>query len=310
MNNKLHSIFTFLFISLLLSACSVQKKAVETNNEYQPYPNALLWELSGKDIEKPSYVFGTVHLIDKDQFFLPNHLLTSLDQSEEIVFEVDLAEMTNIGSQMNLLTKTYMNDGQTLKDLVTDKEYDEIQAFFKKMGLPLFFFERMKPMFLSVLASMEGDMTTLQTEMTSYEFELVELANKRNMESSGLETLDFQIGLFDSIPYDVQADMLLKSIRMKEDDSSSFDEMMQMYVDQNINGMLTTISDEDIGEFEHLLLTKRNEAWIPQIIEKSKRRSTFFAVGAGHLAGENGVLWLLEKEGYQLKPLSIDNGTD
>jgi len=249
-------------------------------------------------------------LIDKVKFFLPERLLPALDASKEIIFEVDLAEMTDMGSQMSLLTKTYMPDGKTIKDLVSDDEYKEIQAFFKKMGLPLFFFERMKPMFLSVLASMEGDMSSMQTQMTSYEFELMDLAKERKMNSSGLETLDFQIGLFDSIPYDVQADMLLKSIRVKESDDSSFDAMMDLYVSQDINGMLSTIGDEDIGEFEHILLTKRNKAWIPKIIEKSKSQRTFFAVGAGHLAGENGVLWLLQKEGFKLKPLSLDHGTD
>ena len=298
---------------LWTTACSTSKKSAQTTNaekEYKPYANALLWEVSGSELENPSYVFGTVHLIDKEKFFLPDQLLASLDQSKEIVFEVDIDEMSDIGAQMSLLTKAYMNDGKTLSDLLTKEEYAEVEAFFKELGLPLMFFERMKPLFLSVLASMDGDMADMQQSMTSYEFELMDLARARKIPSGGLETLDFQIGLFDSIPYESQAQMLLKGIRNKDDGQGGFDDMMEMYTSQNINAMLGSLEDEDLGEFEHLLLSKRNNAWIPIMKDKMGKQTTFFAVGAGHLAGEEGVLWLLEKQGYKLKPLSIADGTD
>ena len=296
--------------AFLIFGCSPSKRSFNKNSVYQPWPKSLLWEVSGQGIEEPSYIFGTVHLIDKDKFFLPDQLLPALDASKEIVFEIDLQEMTDLGTQMDLLTKAYMKDGITLKDLLTDKEYKEVQDFFQKMGMPLFFFERMKPMFLSVMTSMDGDMSKMQQEMTSYEFELMDLARARRMASSGLETLDFQMGLFDSIPYEAQADMLMKSIRSKDEGTEQFDAMMDMYVSQDIDAMLSSMDDDEIGDFEHLLLTKRNINWIPKIKEKVAVQPTIFAVGAGHLAGENGVLWLLAKEGYQLKPLSTEDGND
>lgn len=308
--------FSFAFLSLaallILSSCGAQKKAVQNAapDKYQPLAKSLLWEISHPEVEKPSYLFGTIHLIDKDKYFLPKGTLESLDKAKEIVFEVDLNEMKDIGNQMGLLSKAYMNNDLTLSDLLTKEEYKEVDDFFKNMGLPLFFFERMKPMFLSVLASMDGDMSDMQARMTSYEFELSDMASARGLSTSGLETLDFQIGLFDSIPYENQAQMLLKGIRDKDKDNGGFDDMVEMYKTQNIDGMLTTIEGEDLANFEHLLLTKRNKAWIPIMKEKVNQQPTFFAVGAGHLAGEEGVVWLLMKEGFTLKPLSVEDGTD
>jgi uncharacterized protein YbaP (TraB family) len=296
--------------AFFIIGCGASKNTINKDSAYQPWEKSLLWEVSGQGLDEPSYIFGTVHLIDKEKFFLPDQLLPALDASKEIVFEIDLQEMTDLGTQMNLLTKAYMNDGITLKDLLTEEEYKEVQDFFEKMGMPLFFFERMKPMFLSVMTSMDGDMSKIQAEMTSYEFELMDLARARRMASSGLETLDFQMSLFDSIPYESQADMLMKSIRSKNEGTEQFDAMMDMYVSQDIEAMLSSMDSEEIGDFEHLLLTKRNINWIPKIKEKAAEQPTIFAVGAGHLAGEQGVLWLLAKDGYKLKPLSTVDGNN
>jgi len=79
-----------------------------------------------------------------------------------------------------------------------------------------------------------------------------------------------------------------------------------MYLKQDINSMANMISEEDKNTegFEEKLLTKRNENWIPLIIEGAKKGSVFYAVGAGHLGGPKGVINLLRKEGIRVIPLS------
>lgn len=293
--------FTLLIIMLMaLGSCSVSKKTVT----YEPWPNALLWEVTGKNLKSPSYVFGTIHLINKEDFFYPEALRSSLSSTDQIYFEIDIEEMMDLSSQMDLMSKAFMNDGQTIKDLLTEDEYGELQDYFKEMGLPLFFFERLKPMFLTVLTSLDGNMEEMKNTTTSYEFELLALAKNGNMDVGGLETMDFQIGLFDSIPYSEQAQMLMESIRAQSGENNELDELAKIYVEQNIEAMVSTISaDEQLGKYEALLVNTRNKNWIPSMEELMVKSPTFFAVGAGHLAGEEGVLNLLKQSGYKLKPL-------
>ncbi|MDX1685862.1 MAG: TraB/GumN family protein, partial [Saprospiraceae bacterium] len=247
--------FMFLGFLALGTAC---KTSQNLSDNYKPWPNALLWEISGNDLDQPSYVYGTIHLIDKSDFFYPEKLRPKLYASEEIVFEIDIEDMMDLSAQMGMLSKAFMKDNLTIRDLLSDEEYSELKAYFDKLGLPLFFFERLKPMFLTILTSMDGDLENLKNETTSYEFELLALAKEQDKEVDGLETMDFQIGLFDSIPYKEQADMLMESIRTQTGANNQLEELTQIYVDQDIEAMVSTIGDDDqLGKYEKLLVNKR-----------------------------------------------------
>jgi uncharacterized protein YbaP (TraB family) len=130
-------------------------------------------------------------------------------------------------------------------------------------------------------------------------------AKKQKKPIAGLETMEFQMGLFDSIPYDVQAQMLVESIKVGVAESNDLDELTKIYKAQDLEAMQVIMSSdaEGIGQYEELLLTRRNENWIPKMKGQMKEKSVFFAVGAGHLGGKKGVIHLLEQEGYTLTPI-------
>lgn len=301
----------FAFFGLSQNACKSTKEIAAPgkvdSNKSMALEKSLLWEVTGNGLEKPSFVFGTIHIIDSEDYFLPKGTLTAIDQSDEMVFEIDMNEMTDITSQMSLLQDAFMNDNLTLKDLLSEVDYKLVSDHFQKMGLPLFMFERMKPMFLTVFASTDFDPTGIQKgTMKSYEMEFFEMASKSSKAVSGLETIAFQMSIFDKIPYKDQAKMLIESIKNSDLGGTEFAEMVKVYKDQDIDGMISMISEDESGmaEFEDILVDGRNKNWIPLMAELMKTKQIFFAVGAGHLGGKNGVINLLKKEGYQLKPLS------
>ncbi len=200
-----------------------------------------------------------------------------------------------------------MSDGKTLKDLITNEDYKLVDAHFSKLGLPLMMLERMKPMFLTVFASGDMDPTGLQNgNMKSYEMEFMEIAKSSNKSMAGLETIEFQMSVFDSIPYSAQAEMLVETIKNGDQGGNEMKEMVEMYKAQNINAMISMITDEgeQLSEYEDILLSKRNKAWISGMNTMMVEMPTFFAVGAGHLAGPKGVINLLVKEGFTLTPIS------
>jgi len=261
------------------------------------------------DQAQPSYLFGTIHMIPKEDYFLPSGLDEAFALSKDVIFEIDLDEMSGIGSLMGMLSNLMMKDGTTLKDLLTDQEYNEVSAYFDKMGIPMFLLGKVKPMFLAMLAEVNLDPTEMQSdEIISYEMELYERAQTADKEVGGLETMKYQMSLFDSIPYKDQAMMLLDAVRGTNTDSDMFDQTVELYKHQNIEGMLNMVGESQTGEeasYENVLINNRNQNWIPVMSKMMKTGPVFFAVGAGHLAGEQGVITLLKKQGYKLTPVSV-----
>lgn len=301
--------FTLLLVIVVIHPSWGQKEAPIS---YAPTDEdkSLLWEISGADLKVPSFLFGTIHMINKSDFFLTESTKTALSSTKKITFEINMEDMGNIATLMPVMMKMFMADGQTLKDLYTEEEYKLVKAHFEKLGLPLTFLGRIKPMFLSMMASedaMSMQNSTQSGEIVSYEMELMKLAQEEEKAVDGLETAEFQMSLFDSIPYDVQAQMLMATIESNDttSESSQLEEMVKMYKDQDIQGMQRMVKGDEggISEYEELLLLRRNRNWIPVMETMMADNATFFAVGAGHLGGEEGVIALLRKAGYTVRPI-------
>ncbi len=313
--------YTFYLVALSILAlsflsCKSSKLQSELQNTksptpatYSPWGHHLAWEISGKDLSEPSYVFGTMHIIPKDRFFLPEGVDAAFRSSAKIVFEMDMNEMSDMSAMMDLVMGAFMTDGKTLRDLLSDEDYGKVVNHFEDMGLPMMMLDRIKPMFLSMFATMDFDPSDMQSgEMVSYESDFFQKAITANKLVGGLETLRYQMGIFDSIPYKVQAEMLLDAIKSESGDSDMLEKTLQLYTSQDIEGMVRLIYEEEsgMGGYEDLLLRDRNKNWIPLMEKEMKQQKTFFAVGAGHLAGEEGVLTLLKKKGYQVKPVQVE----
>jgi len=298
------SLFLFVTATTFLIAQNevvVEKQSLAPTAE----ENALLWEISGKNLEAPSYLYGTIHMIGKDDFFLTKGTKEAIGKSQEVTFEINMEDMMDITSQFSLLMEAFMADGMTLKDLLDSADYRLVQAHFKKIGLPLFLFERMKPMFLTVLADLDMSPEAMSSgEIVSYEMEIMNIAKSQNKEIGGLETAEYQMSMFDSIPYKMQAEMLIESIQSSANGDEEFDKMVELYKKQDLNGLNLMIEAEDggVSQYEELLLVNRNKNWIPVMAGMMQKQPTFFAVGAGHLGGEEGVIALLRKDGYFVKP--------
>ncbi len=265
--------------------------------------NSLLWEISGKDLKQPSYLFGTIHLIGKDDFVLTDSTLAAFEQCASVAFEIDMDDMSDISAMLPLLMKAFMRNGTTLRDLLRPDEYELVKKHFSGMGLPMFMLERVKPMFLSAMVGQQGDPTDM-SNTRSYEVELLNLARQAGKPVEGLETAAYQMSMFDSIPYKAQAEMLVQSLKTENNDSDSMAQLVALYKAQDLFGLQQMMEGEaGMGEYTALLLDRRNANWIPVMMRMMPVQPVFFAVGAGHLAGEKGVIALLRAQGYSLRPV-------
>ena len=300
MKNKyfLISIFSAL---LLISFVQCKTGKFVSSGDQQQVEKGLLWRISSEDLLNPSYLFGTIHMIPSAYFFLPDGTAEAFDTAQMLFLEVDMSELEDPIKQMALMQQSFMKGDTTLKDLVTAEDYALIREHFADMGLPIFFLERIKPMFLSVFADGSINPNSLNDgSIKVYELEFADMADRYGIPVGGLETLEFQMGIMDAIPYKAQADLLVESIKMENVAGSQYDSLVQLYVSQDIAAMYSSFDEDDLSAYDSLLLIDRNHNWIPLMEEQMKTRSCFFAVGAAHLGGPDGVIALLRKEGYRV----------
>ena len=262
-----------------------------------PVENSLLWEISGRGLAKPSYLFGTIHLICPTDFSLSDSLKSTMSRTQQVALEMD---MDDPGMMAGMMKTMNMAAGNELKKLVTEQEYQRLDRFFKdSVHVGLAMFERAKPFVLM------GPLfnTVLDCQPQSYEMALVELAGKQKSEVIGIETLEEQMAIFDTIPYKDQAKMLLNLIDSLPSARKEFRSLIALYKAQNINELygMTLKSEFGMEGNEEVMLFARNRKWIPRIRRIASAKTTFFAVGAAHLGGERGVIALLRKEGFTVR---------
>jgi uncharacterized protein YbaP (TraB family) len=276
---------------------------------YKHLDNTLLWKISGNGLKHPSYLYGTMHVLCAEDATVSDSLKFVIKNCDQIYFELD---MDNFGEMTGLLKYIRMNDGTKLSELLTPEEYAKVEAYFKANNLPLSMFSRIKPYFTSSLigesmmscSSKDGQQSIL-SQKNGMEELIMRESKQYNKEIKGLETTEFQASIFDSIPYKKQAKDLVTYIDSIESYRQVTMEMIDVYRKQNLEQMdsLMNKSDPGMEDYMDLLLYGRNRHWVAQMPALMKDNSILFAVGAGHLPGEQGVITLLRKKGYKVTPM-------
>jgi uncharacterized protein YbaP (TraB family) len=276
---------------------------------YKHLDNTLLWKISGKGLKHPSYLYGTMHVLCAEDATVSDSLKFVIKNCDQIYFELDL---DNFGELAGILKYVRMNDGTKLSELLTPEEYAKVEAYFKKNNLPLSMFSRVKPYFISSLIGeqmMSCDQNDGSQSFLSQKNGMEELimreSKQYNKEIKGLETTEFQASIFDSIPYKKQAKDLVTYIDSIDSYKQVTKEMIDVYRKQDLEQMdsLMNKSDPGMEGYMDLLLYGRNRHWVAQMPDLMKEKSILFAVGAGHLPGEQGVINLLRQKGYKVTPM-------
>lgn len=286
---------------LAMNSCMAQSPgSLKTNAD----DNSLLWEVSGNGLTKPSYLFGTFHLLCKDDIKFSDALKQAVNNSSVIYMELDMDDPATILGGLKMMN---MKEGKKLKDLFTPDEYKRVETFFRdSLQAPIGIFQNMKPL---LLMAMIYPKLLPCNSISGVEEELLNLAREKDKEVFGLETLAFQSSVFDSIPYKTQAVEMLKTIDSLEKSKLYFDSMMVAYTNQDMRLMETLMNNPDFGmeENQDILLDNRNKNWVDQLKTIMKKNSAFIAVGTGHLIGKTGLIALMRMEGYTVRPLENRN---
>lgn len=279
-------------------ACLVSFLTVIECQAQKPKEKSLLWKIEGNDLQAPSYLYGTFHLLCPTDFSMHDTIKQLFSKTNQLYLEIDIddPELTN-----KMMKSINMKNGVTIKDLLSPAEYDTIAKLFKeKTKIPFSIVNNYKPFMVTSMLYP----SLMECSPIAFEKEFEKLAKAQKVELKGLETIEDQLNVFETIPYQAQAKMLVNTLMEADKSKQQFKQMVELYKSKDIKKMLNnTQGDTDLGKFEKVLLEKRNKNWIPVMEQQIKIMPTFFAVGAGHLAGKNGVIRLLRKQGYKVTPI-------
>jgi len=285
-SGKLLMVFTFAFFSM-------------QSNAQGDKANSLLWEITGNGLKQPSYLFGTIHMICKEDFVFSALAKEKFNLTKQVYLELD---MDDPQLQAVMMGQMQLPGKESLKNKLGGGDFSKLDSFLKKeLGMNLAMFDRFKPM---IVMSLLAQRLLSCAEIESYELSFVKMASEQSKELLGLERIEDQVAVFDVIPDSLEIRSIMNMVNHFESQRKEFSRMAALYLAQDIESLyqLMATSPEMMGSQE-LLLDRRNRNWIPVMESAMKQSSTFFAVGAGHLAGSQGVLELLRKQGYKVKSL-------
>ncbi|GAB4024085.1 TraB/GumN family protein [Spirosoma koreense] len=268
----------------------------------QAQDNALLYEVTGPGLDKPSYLYGTFHLVCPTDLTITDAMKKAVSESDQVYLELDMDDPTLMSDMQKAML---LPSGKTLKSLLSPADYTLLDNYLtQKMNIGLAQMGGLKP--IALLSMMY--MTVLPCQPASYDLTFAQMANEQKKSVLGLENLSAQLAAIDQIPLEEQLKGLVDMARKPDEAKKEFSDFIALYKSHDIaklmNAMKTSeFSGGDFSQYEEGLLTERNTSWIPVIEKAAKEKPTFFAFGAGHLGNEKGVINLLRKKGYTVKPV-------
>ncbi len=282
----------FLFAAILLYL-TVQPTFAQSDN-------TLLWEISGKGLKQPSYLFGTFHVLCPEDLMVTDAIRNKLKMSKQLVLELDFDDPNLMTEMQQYMVLT---NGKTTKDYLNESDYELVSRFFQdSLGMPFEQVAIIKPFMLTTFLYAKY----LGCQPASWEQVLVQMAQAQKSEILGLETPQQQLAALDKMTYEQQAALLVEGVRDYDKMKIMMAEMVQIYKDQKMERIQESAGTyfSELEAIEKALLEDRNRKWIPQIEKLIKKNPTFFAVGAAHLGGKTGVIALLRAKGYKLTPIA------
>lgn len=262
--------------------------------------HGLLWEVSKPGAE-PAYLFGTIHSEDPEVLQLPQPVLQAIDRSNTVVLEMLMDTEAMMYSSVAML----MQDGRALSDIIDRRLFARVLQAIQARGIPEVVLDRMKPWAAAVVLSMPASDSGQVLDMMLYQNALQQGKNVH-----GLETVQEQLDVFDVLSEKDQVAMLQDAVDNFSELDAMHAELLQAYKQRDLGGLMA-LNEMAMGdgnerlarEFQQRLIVDRNHRMSDRMQPYLRQGKVFVAVGALHLPGEEGLLNLLEQQGFSVRRL-------
>ena len=276
----------------------------------------LLYRISGNGLESPSYIVGTYHLAPASFADSIPGMSEAIENTQQVCGELDIMDAFKPENAARLMQSQMLPEGVTLSSLLTAEERTRLNALLLEvLGTNLddeayaAQVEHVNPVTLSTTLSLAEYIKKTKSfnpmELLDNYFQTLALQNGKSVK--GFETVDFQMSVLYGSELPKQVEDLMCLVDHFEEASELVDRITSAYFSQNFQQLEAILEEEMEGpcaaspEEEANLLDNRNHNWIKIMPDMMADKPTLFAVGAGHLCGEQGVLKLLQGLGYTVE---------
>ncbi len=269
----------------------------------------LLWKLE-KPGEKPSFLFGTMHMTDPRVTSLTPAAQRAFDAADTVVIEttevIDQAKM--MAAIMKEPDLTMFTDGTTLTSLLSPEDAATVDKALEARGIPPASVAKMKPWMLSAVVALPAcELARKAQGAPVLDIKLAKDAEASGKTLEGLETVEDQLRAMASLPLDFHMKGLVETLKLGDRMDDVTETMIELYQKGEIGmfwplfrAVLPSGESDEAGyaDFEETMVTARNRVMVEHAEPILARGNAFIAVGALHLPGDNGLIELFRKDGF------------
>lgn len=267
----------------------------QSRNQYN-----LLWKITGNKLSRPSYLFGTMHVRDKNAFEFSDSVLTKLDEADGFAMEVTPDSILKVMFQTRI-NSLFSEERYDIKKHLSKEEYDMLsERLQEEAGVSL---KDMKNQAPWIIESLLGKQVSKKDDKATFvDAHLYKLSKQQGKQIIGLEDVEDQIN---TVSIDDVKNMIYAPQLSESKEREMQDKFVQIYYEGNVENLYQYMKNGGMSdEHEYKLLIKRNIKMVERLEGLMASKSFFVAVGAGHLAGEKGMIALLKKRGYTVTPVN------
>ena len=254
-----------------------------------------------------SYLFGTVHVGDASMKGLPEKVTKAIDQSEQVVVEVDISKLTPLQMQQRSMPFMMLKDGKTLQTELSKQNYNKLKDYFAKKSIDIAMFNGLKPWAVMVTMMQIEFQNAGFSDQTGIDKQVLAYAKKQNITIGELETLEQQLQMFDGMAL-LSNEMIEETFEQLTDINTYFIKLVNAWKNGDMDTLTEyynmSFDESNYGEIsEQVMLVNRNDKWVEQLVPRLTKEKLFIAVGALHLPEQHGLIKQLKDKGFSVTRL-------
>lgn len=268
------------------------------------FAQSSVWKISknGDSI----YLGGTVHLLKRSDYPLPKQFDKAYKNSDTIYFETDLQAGNSQSFQQRLFSKMRLENGQTLSSVLNPRTYKRLKAFASKYPINFNQFEGFKPAMIILMLSI-SELQKLGIDAPGVDLYYENRALSDGKKLGSLETPNDQLNFLASMGEGNENSFVNKSLDDFKKTKFLMPKMTKAWREGNLNKLDNLFAKDmkkDYPKVYKTLLVDRNNNWLPQIKKMFENKNKeFVLVGVGHLVGNDGLIYMLRKDGFTIEQL-------
>jgi len=297
MKTKPIRIIEIIFILIIVFTTFLYAEELQTENE-----NVCIWKIESDS--NTVYLMGSIHFLKEADYPLDDRYGQCYEDAENVVFELNFDSTQTPAFQQYTVMKAFYPQGGTFQGSVSDSTYSLVKNKLLELGMPVEKLNSFQPWFIAIT------MLSLNLQKLGFDPKLgvdmhfFERAKEAQKNIIGLELPEYQLDLLSTLGGEDQEDFIIQAIDQFDDMESDFQNLVDAWDAGDLEKLdeLLNKGFEEYPALKQSLLIDRNYNWLDDVIGYTKNNEDYLViVGSGHLAGEEGLIELIEAKGYAVE---------